>query len=60
MVIMIIDHLAGHDKCGSSSNAKYDENDRAKNVPKIPGAARTTGWLMVIRRIIKKLIFIML
>ena len=57
---MIIDHLAGHDKCRSSSNAKYDENDRATNVPEIPGAARTTGWLMVIRRIIKKLIFIML
>ena len=53
-------HLAGHDQCGPSSDAEYDENDRATDVPEVQGAARTTGWLMMMPRIIEQYILNML
>ena len=51
---------AGHDQCGPSSNAKYDENDRAADVLEVQGTERTTGWLMMMLWIIEQHIFTML
>ena len=53
-------HLAGHDQCGPSSYAEYDENDRAADMLEVQGTERTTGWLMMMPWMIEQHIFNML